>query len=490
MVKSSCPQVVAIVPSTIASCQIGVIKPLSALAHKGKINFKWYLEGRTSLNAIHAADIVVFCRNTEPAYAHLLNEAVSTNKPIIFDLDDNFWDVPFESDPELARYHRLPLRIQQLERYISHANLVRVYSPVMLEIVSQLNKHVRLLNAGFDFGLLRKPRRKRSDQRIQIVYATSRIVDSQYKIFSEALKTLLDTNGERVQLSIWGCQPSELVGHRGVRLINLVADYEKFLQEFSAEGFDIGLAPLENTHFHRSKTNTKFRDYGACKVAGVYSNVPVYSSCVEHLKTGVLVDNTPDAWLAGLQNLVADADLRHQIQENAYQKVLAEFSQEHVEDEWLAQINELLKSSTVYSLSSNTGSLSTEIVIRADFQNLSGIRFPAHSPGDGDPVGKVYLEVMSITKDVLREASTIKKSDDSGEEDILFSFTPIQNSQHKDFILRLIRVPSEVGDADANYWLPNSGYIEMIYEEAVMPAQSALNEKSSRVSLAESAMIE
>ncbi|HEY9713769.1 MAG TPA: hypothetical protein V6C72_09880, partial [Chroococcales cyanobacterium] len=147
--KTSRPNIVAIVPSTIASCQIGVIKPLSELDRKGKINFKWYLESRASLNAIHAADLLVFCRNTEPAYAHLLNEAVSTNKPIIFDLDDNFWDVPFDSDPELARYHRLPLRIQQLEKYIQHATLIRAYSPALAEKISTLNKNVRLLRAGF-----------------------------------------------------------------------------------------------------------------------------------------------------------------------------------------------------------------------------------------------------------------------------------------------------------------------------------------------------
>src|SRR3984893_2048539 len=151
------PRVAAIVPSTIASCPIGVLKPLSALMRAGKIHLRTIRESQASPSLVPWADAIVFCRNTEPAYAHLLSEALSTHKPIVFDLDDNFWDVPFESDPELARYHRLPLRLQQLEKYLAHATLVRVYSPAMRDIVLKFNDNVRLLKAGFDFSLVRPP---------------------------------------------------------------------------------------------------------------------------------------------------------------------------------------------------------------------------------------------------------------------------------------------------------------------------------------------
>lgn len=464
MPNKTCPKVVAIVPSMIASCQIGVIKPLTSLASKGKIEFSYCLEGKASLNAINSADLVVFCRNTEPAYSHLLNQAVATHKPIIFDLDDNFWDVPFESDPELARYHRLPLRIQQLEKYITHANLIRVYSPVMEEIVAKLNPKVRLLKAGFDFGMLRKPTFKGGSDKLQIVYATSRIVDNQYLLFSEPLKRVLDTFADRVELTIWGCQSSELVGYRGVKFMPLLPDYERFLREFSSFGFDIGLAPLEDTPFHRSKTNTKFRDYGASSVAGVYSNTPVYSSCVEDGVTGILVDNNADAWFKGIARLIENSDLRKSIQKNAYARVKEEYSQEVVENEWLREISELLSISTVYSLNATSPLRTSEVLVRADFNGLRGVRFPASSPGDKEPVGKVLLEVRTLSGNLLREASTTTLTREDSADKLIFSFPPIANSRQEEFLLRFTSVPEEQLNTDAPFWLPSSGYIQMLYQ--------------------------
>ncbi|HEY9676779.1 MAG TPA: glycosyltransferase [Drouetiella sp.] len=463
MANTTFPKVVAIVPSMIASCQIGVLKPLMALAAKGKIRFDYCLEGKANLGLIDSADLVVFCRNTEPAYTHLLNQAVATHKPIIFDLDDNFWDVPFESDPELARYHRLPLRIQQLEKYIAHANLIRVYSPVMKEIVEKLNPKVRLLKAGFDFGMLRKPAFKGNSDKLQIVYATSRIVDNQYLLFSDSLKKVLDAYSDKVELTIWGCQSSELVGYRGVKFMPLISDYERFLREFSSFGFDIGLAPLEDTHFHRSKTNTKFRDYGASKIAGVYSNTPVYSSCVKDGVNGVLVNNDVDSWFDGISRLVNNADLRKSIQKNAYDQVKEEYCQEVVEQEWMREIDELLAKSTVYSLTATSPLRSSEVLIRADFNGLKGVRFPASSPGDREPVGKVLLEVRTVTGVLLREASTTRMLKEEADDKLVFSFAPIANSKKEEFLLKFTSVPEEQASLDAPFWLPNSGYIQMLY---------------------------
>lgn len=457
------PKVAAIVPSAIASCQIGVLKPLTALARSGKIKLRSSLESKASLSLVHWADIVVFCRNTEPAYAHLLSEALSTHKPIVFDLDDNFWDVPFDSDPELARYHRLPLRIQQLEKYLKHATMVRVYSPALKEIVGRFNNNVRLLKAGFDFDLVRttaKP--KRRSEPVQIVYATSRIVDNQYIVFADAIRKILQTYDNKVNMTIWGCQPAEFVDARGVRFMPLVQNYNSFLRSFAAHNFDIGLAPLEDTPFHRSKTNTKFRDYGASRVAGIYSDVCVYSSCVANESTGLLVENSCDAWFASISRLIHDADLRETIQEKAYQDVYEHYRQEVVENEWMTEIIELLSNSTSYSLNASGLTSVKEVLIRSDAEGLSSIAFPAKSPGDDEPVPEVAVEIFTANGNLIREASAVQIQKDDAADEIEISFQPILNSHFQEFVLRFIPLPDDTNDPEHN-WIPTSAYMRLNY---------------------------
>ncbi len=453
----SAPKILAIVPTLIASCHINVLKPMKKLALEGHIDFKWRLEAKADASDIHWADLIVFCRNTEPAYANLLNEAVCTSKPIVYDLDDNFWDIPYDTDPELARYHRLPPRLAQLERYLSLSTLVRVYSPVLATRVSEFSKNIRQLKSGFDFALVANPASVRQDK-VRIVYATSRIVDDQYHEFLDGMLRVLDEYGDRISLTLWGCQPSELAGRQNVELLPLLPDYDGFLREFSARGFDIGLAPLPDTLFHRSKNNTKFRDYGACRVAGVYSNVDVYSSCIKDNSTGVLVENTADGWYEGIVRLINNRDLIATIKKNAYEEVYTQYRQELVEEEWLQQINELLGESIGYLAQSNARFV-TEMRVRADFAGLHAIRIPRQS-SDGHKVGRILLEVLTVDGDMLREASNARL-DQLPDGDIQISFAPIINTKKREFVFRFISFrenpESEPG------WVPPSGLIEMLY---------------------------
>ena len=453
---SNVPKILAIIPSLIASCQINVLKPLSKLAEKGNVDFRWKLETKADVTDVDWCDVVIFCRNTEPAYGYLLNAAVCAGKPIIFDLDDNFWDIPFDTDPELARYHRLPPRLAQLEKYLSFSNLVRVYSPVLAERVRAFSSKIKMLKSGFDFSLVSQAPPPASST-TSIVYATSRIVDDQYHEFLSGIIRILDVYQDNVTLTICGCKPRELAARRGVKLIPLLPDYDKFLMDFYSQGFDIGLAPLPNTVFHRSKNNTKFRDYGACRVAGVYSNIDVYSSCIEDGRTGILVDNTPESWFTGVAKLIENPQLTASIKEQAFKHVYDNYRQELVEDEWLVDIASVL---TAQTSKSGPHVETRELRVRSDFFGLYGIRIPGESP-DGEKIGRLLLEVLTPDGYTLREAlNSVFIRRENGDVEI--SFNPIANSRRQEFVFRLIALPDETGSAAG--WLPPSGYIQMLYK--------------------------
>lgn len=95
---------------------------------------------------------------------------------------------------------------------------------------------------------------------------------------------------------------------------------------------DIGLAPLnENDEFNLSKSAIKVLEYwasyrkypegGSGGVAAIASDMLVYQSVVEHGKTGLLVENTEDAWYKAIRSLVLDGDLRRRLGINGHRWV-------------------------------------------------------------------------------------------------------------------------------------------------------------------------
>ena len=156
-----------------------------------------------------------------------------------------------------------------------------------------MNPRVAHIFAPVDLSLVPPPRETRPPGPIQIVYATSRMQDALCDIFQPALARIesLCGPGRGPFLGM----PSAGAALPGVRFHGLICQYDRYLRRFSRAGYDIGLAPLPDDVFYRSKTNNKFREYGASGVAGIYSHNDVYSQCVQHEVSGLLVANDADA---------------------------------------------------------------------------------------------------------------------------------------------------------------------------------------------------
>ncbi len=94
---------------------------------------------------------------------------------------------------------------------------------------------------------------------------------------------------------------------------------------------DISVAPLLDNTFNRRKTNIKWLETALIPAAFVGSNIPPYAGTVENDVTGVLVENTEDAWYAALEKLVLDKALRLKLAHNALEAVKREWL---VENKW------------------------------------------------------------------------------------------------------------------------------------------------------------
>ncbi len=329
--------VLAVLPHVIPSTTISVIKPLTALERAGKITLDLALEYAVSESRVARADVVVFCRNVEPKYARPWHIALGMGKPIIYDLDDNLFELPL-SGPG-AQQERSPEPMNQLRMYLESATLIRVYAEHLKNRVAEFNTQVERVEGPLDWGLVsRPPSKTKPDARVKIVYATSRIEDELSTVFLDDVERLLKVCPDRVEFYFWGCRSDRLARFPSVHQLSFVTNYDRFFRQFSRFGFDIGLAPLLADDFHLCKSNNKFREYAACRIAGIYSNVPVYTECVQHGATGWLIENRPGTWFEAITHLMDNAALRNRIQDNAEQYAREHYGEEKFCAVWLRQI--------------------------------------------------------------------------------------------------------------------------------------------------------
>lgn len=333
-------KILAVLPGLIPSTILSVVKPLLLLHNLNEIEFKVRLSKACKEKDIIDSDVVVFCRNSVIEDMDCLYWAKKHNKKIIYDIDDNFFQIDINT--AIGKYHRHPIHLYILKQFIELADLVRVYSNPMKNYCSKMNSNVKLLNTYFDFDLIKNLSQSNHDK-TKIVYATSRLdKDELYEIFSKALIRIIDKYENRIEIFIWGAKDSRLSKFKCIKYMQFERDYNKFIRKFYQYGFDIGLAPLKDDIFHKSKTNNKFREYGACKIAGIYSNTEVYRNCVEDEKTGLLVNNNEQEWFDAIEKFILNKELLNEIKKNSYDKILEFYSMDSFVDEWRKNINYII----------------------------------------------------------------------------------------------------------------------------------------------------
>lgn len=111
-------------------------------------------------------------------------------------------------------------------------------------------------------------------------------------------------------------------------------DFENFMPWLSDTiDWDIALVPLEDSPFNQCKSELKFIELAVLAVPGVYSDMCVYNSVITDGVDGFLAKDDEE-WLEKIEKLILDKDLRHQIRQNALDKVLKDYGIEDRVQSW------------------------------------------------------------------------------------------------------------------------------------------------------------
>lgn len=293
--------------------------PFAEMRRQGKIFYRLRSLHETTSADLDWADVLVVVRAADPETEALVRDAKARGVKVIFSWDDDFFNIPKEHSDLHAYYSRTEIKVA-LEFILRSADLVKASTKPIAERSAQYNKNVMIAPYGFDFSLLPTELLSRADNRIRIGYFGSVGRGSEFDCVMEALCRLCEKHAN-VDLEFFGFAPKDMGAIPRVTFFPFSVDYEGSIAALAQRQWDIGLAPLADNALNRAKLPTKYRDYGATRAAGVYSDIESYRSAIQDGRTGLLVKNSAEAWFEALERLVLAPALRKSISEAAFQDV-------------------------------------------------------------------------------------------------------------------------------------------------------------------------
>lgn len=316
----------------LPTMHIDVRRPFDEFTRRGKLRYRMRELDQVDDVDIEWADVMIIVRAGEPEAVEAMRRAQSRGVKVIFTWDDDFFSITPEN-LDLYNYYSDKKIIGALENVLSEADLIKCSTDIIAERSKKYNSNVMTGAYGFDFSLIPQNLPRRIDERIRIGYFGTIGRDAQFSNVVEALRRVSETYPQ-VDLEFFGFIPVNTKLSERVTHLPFSDDYDLSIRMLSERQWDIGIAPLSENALNLAKLPTKYRDYGATNVAGIYSDVKCYRDVVTNGKTGLLVDDSIAGWVDALDRLILSPETRKELRDAAYVDVKSRFGLDIALDNW------------------------------------------------------------------------------------------------------------------------------------------------------------
>jgi GT2 family glycosyltransferase/glycosyltransferase involved in cell wall biosynthesis len=278
--------------------------------------------------ALHyRADIIATQRyaiRTETQAEALLRHAKATGAALLYEMDDDLLNIP----PTHADAAELRPRAGIVRLLVKQADHVWVSTDSLAARIRAVRPKVTVVPNGLDerLWLRRTQAPRREFGPVRILYMGTATHAADFAIIAPALERLKRDFSFHVEIDILGVTGEALPAGitRIGPSINGGQSYPGFVNWItSAPAWDIGLVPLADSAFNRSKSVIKTLDYAALGLAVLASDMPVYRGSLADGPGGMLVANDPDDWYAAISLLVRDRALGQRLARGAVDALVA-----------------------------------------------------------------------------------------------------------------------------------------------------------------------
>jgi hypothetical protein len=373
-------KILCITNGYIPSVVLGMLLPVIDLVKNKKIAASIidlrFTSNHSLIKKIKEVELVYVCRLTLPSEELVLRICKALSVPILYEIDDNFFQIP--TTTEVGRVHKNPINLAIHKNFIKYATKTRVYSRQMVKQVEMIGGYPTLYKTYVDlslFPLIGKDKKK--SELIKIGYPTGRLDDPLIKeIICGTIRSLGKIYGSNIQFHLWSRDfPIDIIESSNVLIHKPIQDYKAYVAYIAKLDLDIGLAPLIDHIFYHSKTENKFREFGALNIAGVYSNCAPYSDIVENKKLGLLASFSIDSWVESIQWLIENPLQREEISSNARNFISENYKfSNYVDNLYLSITNAISKNKSLCNVKTFEVNLkkyaSINITLLSQFLNL------------------------------------------------------------------------------------------------------------------------
>jgi len=303
------------------SVYVRVVEPMRWLKEQGLVEYAIVSEfDRNALFIVNWADVVIFNKHSSGDSYELACHAKALKKKIIYDIDDNIFNVP-DNLNVFSRNHEDSLRIIKLASVLIventrlfnamkpyHADLVVIpngifvdkYSSRILKnnkghtclfssYVPSLNKFIRtFVQVLHDFQLKNPSVRFDLYGNNAMDFPADRVIPP--SCFSDFMSSIVACRPSMAIVPIWGSED------------------------------------LSSAAYRDCKSPIKYIMYGLARIPTVFTDAMPYTTCVVNEENGLLVNNDYESWFYAMSRIYKDNKLRKKIQHNAYRDVCENFN--------------------------------------------------------------------------------------------------------------------------------------------------------------------
>lgn len=306
------------------------------------------------------ADIVVWHpMYYEKSFEFFLEMQHKHQKPFVVEVDDNYVDVPTWNEAHNSFRNGSNFRRVSLD-CMRNADALMVTTPHLGETYSAVNDNIYVIENSLDFKGDRKfvgwdKVSVRKHKGIRLGWIGGRAHFDDLMMVAPMLRSILEKRDDVTLVLInsairESCKSMGRVypfeGLKNVHYADRSVPINRYAAFAASFGFDVGLAPLIDCNFNRSKSNLRWLEYSALGIPTIATDISHFSQSITPFEDGLLVkDNDLDKWKEYIELLIADKNLREAIGHRAHKRVKKDFNVARNAPKYLRLLKQLARKS-------------------------------------------------------------------------------------------------------------------------------------------------